>query len=77
MILIFFSRRLIFKINVFKLSDFSRIFYRLKDKSRDNIPHTMERGRDTAEGFNTEIVCIKLCKWSLDIPCFCQHKMFV
>lgn len=28
---------------------------RLKDKSRDNIPHTMERGRDTAEGFNTEI----------------------
>lgn len=28
---------------------------RLKDKSRDNIPHTMERGRDTAEGFNAEI----------------------
>lgn len=27
---------------------------RLNNERRDNIPHTMERGRDNAEGFNTE-----------------------
>uniref|UniRef100_K1PGG1 Uncharacterized protein n=1 Tax=Magallana gigas TaxID=29159 RepID=K1PGG1_MAGGI len=28
---------------------------RLNDENRDNIPHTMERSRDNAEEFNTEI----------------------
>lgn len=28
---------------------------RLNDEKRDNIPHIMERGRDNAEGFSTEI----------------------
>lgn len=46
-------------------------FYRLKDKSWDNILYIMECGCDIVEGFNIEIVCIKLCKWFIDIFCFC------
>lgn len=38
-------------------------FYRLNDESRDNILYILECGCYIVEGFNIEIVCIKLCYW--------------